>query len=60
MGGNESIGQRQVQPGDWVILKGRDIIYSNKDLRKVMKKAEDLGEDDITVSKEPSANACFY
>ena len=49
-----------VKPGDWVILKGDDVIWSDKDLKKVIIRAESIEDDDITVTKEPHAGPLFY
>ena len=50
----------EVRPGDWVILKGDDVIASDGDLMKILKRAEAMEDDDITISKAPRANSIFY
>ena len=49
-----------VNPGDWVILKSDVVIWANKDLGKVLRKAESMEDDDITVTKEPYPDSLFY
>ncbi len=48
-----------VKPGDWVILKGDVVILSDNDLKKVIRIAESMEDDDITVTKEPHAGPYF-
>ena len=51
----------EIKPGEWVILDSDDnIVFHNMDIRLVMNKAEDIGKDNLIISKEPSKNFCFY
>lgn len=46
--------------GEWVILKGDDIIEHDKDIRIIIDLAKNYNEKEITISKIPSATYCFY
>jgi len=46
--------------GEWVILKDDSIIAKDKELKVILELAEDYDEEEITISKEPSAELCFY
>ncbi len=46
--------------GDWVILKDDVILFCDPSSKIIMKKAKQLDDDEIVISKEPSSNHCFY
>ncbi len=46
--------------GEWVILKDDSIIESNKDLKVILELAKNLDDEEITISKVPSATYSFY
>lgn len=46
--------------GEWVILKDDSIIESNKDLKVILELAKNLDDEEITISKIPSATYSFY
>ena len=46
--------------GKWVILKDDKIIASNNDAGVILKISEKYSEEEITISKIPSTQYCFY
>ena len=46
--------------GEWVILKDDSIIESNKDLKVILELAKSLDDEEIVISKIPSAAYSFY
>ncbi len=46
--------------GEWVILKDDSIIESNNDLKVILELAKNLDDEEIIISKVPSATYSFY
>ena len=46
--------------GEWVILKDDSIIESNKELKVILELAKNYNDEEITISKIPSATFSFY
>ncbi len=46
--------------GDWVILRGDDIVECDPDIKKILEIAKKYNDNEIVVSKMPSAEYCFY
>ena len=46
--------------GEWVILKDDEIIEHDKDIRVILKLSKNYEEEEITISKIPSATYSFY
>ena len=46
--------------GKWVILKDDKIIASNESAGVILKLSEKYNEEEITISKIPSTQYCFY
>lgn len=46
--------------GEWVILKGNEIIEHNKDIKVILELAKKYNDKEIIISKNPSAIYCFY
>jgi len=46
--------------GEWVILKDDKIIERNKDIKVIMELSKKYNDEEITISKIPSATYCFY
>ena len=50
----------EVKPGDWVLLEGDKVIYSDRNFGKVHARAERMKGRDVIISKEPPTKMCFY
>lgn len=50
----------ETKPGDWVLLKGDTVIASDPDAARIMKLANELGDDELVISKEPISQYCYY
>lgn len=46
--------------GEWVLIKNDMIVEKNKDIKTILELAENYEDDEITISKIPSATYCFY
>ncbi len=46
--------------GEWIILKNEEIIEHDRDLKVILKKSENYKDDEITISRIPSATYGFY
>ncbi len=46
--------------GEWVILKEDEIIERNIDIKVILELAKKYEGQDISISKIPSTNYCFY
>jgi len=46
--------------GEWVILKDDSIVESNKDLKVILELAQEYNDEEITISKIPTATFSFY
>jgi len=46
--------------GKWVILKDDKVIASDKDAGVILKISEKYKEEEITISKIPSTQYCYY
>ncbi|MBN1538945.1 MAG: hypothetical protein JW939_02285 [Candidatus Thermoplasmatota archaeon] len=46
--------------GDWVVLKGDDIIACDNDPRRLMELIISINDDELLLSKQPSSSHCYY
>lgn len=46
--------------GEWVIIKDDIVVEKDKDISVILKLSENYNEEEIVISKEPSAAFCFY
>jgi len=46
--------------GEWVILKDDEIVERDKDIRVILELSKKYNDQDISISKIPSATYCFY
>jgi len=50
----------EVRPGDWVLLKGDRVVASDPDAARIMKLADELGDEELVIAKEPVSQYCYY
>ena len=46
--------------GQWIIVSGDEVLAHDPKLTVILRKAEDYSDDDISVRKVLSGQACFY
>ncbi len=46
--------------GEWVIIKDDLIVEKNMDIKVILELSEKYKDEEITISKVPSATFCFY
>ena len=46
--------------GEWVIMKNDEIIERNLEMKVILELAKKYEDQDIVISKIPSATHCFY
>lgn len=46
--------------GEWVIIKNDEIVEHNKYVKIILELAEKYDEEEVVISKIPSARYCFY
>jgi len=46
--------------GEWVILKNDEIVERNKAIRVILEVSKKYNDEEISISKIPSATYCFY
>lgn len=46
--------------GEWVIIKNDEIVEHNKYVKIILELAEKYDDEEVVISKIPSARYCFY
>ncbi len=46
--------------GQWIIVAGDEVLAHDPNLKVILRKAEEYSDDDISVRKVLSGQACFY
>jgi len=46
--------------GEWVIIKNDLIVEKDEDIKVILELSEKYDDEEITISKIPSATFCFY
>jgi|GEM_PF-6043418 len=50
----------KVAPGEWVLLKGDEVIAHNRSIREIIRVYQKMKDDNLIISKEPSSQNCYY
>lgn len=53
-------GLNTIKPGEWVILRGDEIIEHDSSAEIIMELALKYRPEEIIITKEPTADYCFY
>lgn len=57
---NAQVKGRGPLPGEWVLLKGREIVAHNSNGAEIMRAAATFPHGDVVVSRIPKSKYCFY
>lgn len=50
----------KIEPGEWVIFKGDEVVAHNKEMKIILEIASKYSENEVIISKEPASKYCYY
>jgi len=50
----------EIKEGEWVILKGDEIIAHDFDPKKIREILDERNDPELVISRELSSSSCFY